>query len=135
MRSRNDADHATQLEHSALRAQLTALNLPFMCEHYQAMAQTAADKHWSHLDYLSELASSEASAREDRRVKRRIKDARFPVLKTLDQFDWNWPTSIDRPLIEQAMTLDFIEESRNLILLGANGPIDARWRRPWRKTR
>jgi DNA replication protein DnaC len=121
MRSRNDADHARQLEHSALRAQLTALNLPFMCEHYQAMAQTAADKHWSHLDYLSELASSEAAAREDRRVKRRIKDARFPVLKTLDQFDWNWPTKINRLQVQNLMHLDFVAHNGNVVFISGTG--------------
>ena len=36
-------------------------------------------------------------------------------------FDWSWPKKIDRPLIERALTLDFIAEARNLILLGANG--------------
>ena len=41
--------------------------------------------------------------------------------KPLADFDWNWPRKIDRPLIETALTLDFIPEGRNLVLLGANG--------------
>ena len=81
---------------ASLRAQFGALNLPFMLDNHQAFAQSAADKHWSHLDYLTELIAGEAAAREDRRVQRCIKQARFPVLKTLDQFDWNWPTKINR---------------------------------------
>ena len=48
---------------TTLRSQLSALKLPFMLENYQAYAQTAADKHWSHLDYLTELLGGEASAR------------------------------------------------------------------------
>ena len=72
-------------------AKLTALNLPFMRENYQPLAHTAADKHWSHLDYFTELLNGEAAAREDRRVQRCIRQARFPVLKTIDRFDWNWP--------------------------------------------
>jgi DNA replication protein DnaC len=39
----------------------------------------------------------------------------------LPRFDWDWPKKIDRELIERALTLDFISEARNLILLGANG--------------
>jgi DNA replication protein DnaC len=66
------------------QAKLTALNLPFMREHYQPLAKTAADKHWSHLDYFSELLNGEAAQREDRRVQRCIRQARFPVLKTID---------------------------------------------------
>ena len=55
-----------------------------------------ADKQWSHLNYLTELIAGEAAARDDRRVQRCIALARFPVLKTLDQFDWNRPTKINR---------------------------------------
>jgi len=119
MRSRNDA--TTPLEHNALRAQLTALNLPFIREHYQALAATAADKHWSHLDYLGELASGEAASREERRVKRRVKDARFPVLKTLDQFDWNWPTRINRAQVQNLMHLDFVDSNANVVFISATG--------------
>ena len=72
------------------------MSLPFMHEHYQELAQTAADKHWSHIDYLAELINGEAAWREDRSVKRGLKLARFPVHKTMDQFDWNWPTKINR---------------------------------------
>ncbi len=70
-----------------LHAYMDVLRLPFMREHHQAYAQTAAEKQWSHLDYLTELLSAEAAAREDRRVQRCIALARFPVLKTIDQFD------------------------------------------------
>jgi DNA replication protein DnaC len=63
----------------ALRSHLIALNLPFMRENHQALAQTAADKHWSHLDYLTELLGGKAAARDDRRVHRCIKLARFPA--------------------------------------------------------
>src|SRR5206468_10873477 len=62
-----------QLDAGTLRSQFSALNLPFMLENYQAFAQTAADKHWSHLDYLTELLGGEAAARDDRRVQRCIK--------------------------------------------------------------
>jgi len=66
----------------SMQAKLTALNLPFMRENYQSLAHTAADKHWSHVDYFTELLSGEAAAREDRRVQRCIRQASFPVVKT-----------------------------------------------------
>lgn len=105
----------------ALRAHFSALNLPFMLENHQAYAQTAADKHWSHLDYLGELLSGEAAAREDRRVQRCIKLARFPVLKTLDQFDWNWPAKINRPLIQNLFHLDFVAKHANVVFISGTG--------------
>ena len=105
----------------ALLTQLGALNLPFMREHCRTLAHTAADKHWSHLDYLAELAASEAAARDDRRVQRRIKVARFPVLKTLDQFDWNWPTKINRMQVQNLFHLDFVAQHGNVVFISGTG--------------
>ena len=105
----------------ALRQHMAALRLPFMLEHHQAFAQTAADKHWSHLDYLTELLSGEAGARDDRRVQRCIQLARFPVLKTLDAFDWNWPTKINRLLIQNLFHLDFVANHGNVVFISTTG--------------
>ncbi|MPZ46550.1 MAG: ATP-binding protein [Betaproteobacteria bacterium] len=111
----------THPDADALRSRLKALNLPFMLENHQALAQTAADKHWSHLDYLLELVSGENAAREDRRVQRCIKYARFPVLKTIDQFDWNWPTKINRLLIQNLFHLDFVKQRANVVFISGTG--------------
>jgi len=113
----------TQLALAAatLRAQFGALNLPFMLDNHQDFAQSAADKHWSHLDYLTELIAGEAAAREDRRVQRCIKQARFPVLKTLDQFDWNWPTKINRLFIQNLFHLDFVAKNANVVFISGTG--------------
>ena len=105
----------------ALRSRCSTLNLPFTLENHQAFAQTAADKHWSHLDYLGELLAGEASARDDRRVQRCIKAARFPVLKTLDQFDWNWPTKINRLLVQNLFHLDFVARNANVVFISGTG--------------
>ena len=105
----------------SVQAKLTALNLPFMRENYQPLAQTATDKHWSHVDYFTELLSGEAAQREDRRVQRCIKQARFPVLKTLDQFDWNWPTKINRPQVQNLFHLDFVAKHANVVFISGVG--------------
>jgi DNA replication protein DnaC len=118
MRTPRDQAHP---DVDALRSYLRALNLPFMLENHQAFAQTAADKHWSHLDYLTELLSGEAAARDDRRVQRCIKLARFPVLKTIDQFDWNWPTKINRLLIQNLFRLDFVNQRANVVFISGTG--------------
>ncbi len=105
----------------SVQAKLTALNLPFMRENYQPLAHTAADKHWSHLDYFTELLNGEAAAREDRRVQRCIRQARFPVLKTIDQFDWNWPTKINRPQVQNLFHLDFVAKHANVVFISGVG--------------
>ena len=70
---------------------LSYLNLPFIREKHKDVARTAAERQWSHIEYLAELVRGEADMRKDRAVKRRIGTARFPVIKTLEQFDWLWP--------------------------------------------
>lgn len=120
MPTRRDQAHV-DADADALRTHLGALNLPFMLENHQAFAQTAADKHWSHLDYLGELLSGEAAARSNRRIQRCIKLARFPVLKTLDQFDWNWPTKINRLLVQNLFHLDFVAKHANVVFISGTG--------------
>ncbi|MGH2372005.1 MAG: IS21-like element helper ATPase IstB [Polaromonas sp.] len=118
MRKRREQPHC---DVDALRSHMSALKLPFMLEHHQQYAQSAADKHWSHLDYLTELVNGEAAARDDRRVQRCIAQARFPVLKTLDQFDWNWPTKINRLLVQNLFHLDFVNQRANVVFISTTG--------------
>jgi DNA replication protein DnaC len=100
---------------------LTYLKLPFMAEHYAAIAAQAARKQWSHLDYLARLVQGEADLRRDRATKNRIRLARFPVIKTLDQFRWDWPTKINRLQVQNHFGLSFIHDKANLIYLGGVG--------------
>jgi DNA replication protein DnaC len=100
---------------------LGALKLAFIAEHYGELAQQAAHKQWSHLDYLGHLVEGEALLRRDRATKNRIRLARFPVMKTLDQFRWDWPTQINRALIQHHFTLSFLKDHMNLIYLGGVG--------------
>ena len=71
--------------------QLRYLNLPFILQQYEPLAQQAAQEQWPHVQYLTRLIDGEASLRQDRSTQRRIKQARFPVLKTYDQVDFTWP--------------------------------------------
>ena len=118
MPTRRDQAH---VDADALRSHLGTLNLPFMRENYQPLAHTAADKHWSDVDYFTELLNGEAAAREDRRVQRCIHQARFPVLKTIDQFDWNWSTKINRPQIQNLFHLDFVAKHANVVFISGVG--------------
>ena len=81
----------TPSELTRLDAQLHRLQLHHIQSHYQAFATKAAEQQRSHLDYLAQLVEGEATMRENRSIERRIKNARFPVLKSLDDFQWSWP--------------------------------------------
>jgi DNA replication protein DnaC len=100
---------------------LTSLKLSCMMEQYAALAKQAAQKAWSHGDYLTRLAEGEATVRRDRATKSRIQLARFPVIKTVEQFRWDWPTRINRLQVQNHFHLAFIQDKANLILLGGVG--------------
>ena len=68
--------------------QLEYLKLRFMGEQYRALADEAAKNSWSHQQYFECLIKGETDLRWDNGIKRRITMARFPVLKTMDQFHW-----------------------------------------------
>lgn len=104
-----------------LRALLGYLKLSYLLEHYESLAQTAAAEQWSHVEYVARLIEGEAHRREDRCIQRRVGLARFPVLKTLDQFDWGWPKKINRPQIQNLFRLRFIEDNANVIFISNVG--------------
>lgn len=109
------------LSPSELDQQLSYLKLPFMAQHHNDLARQAAAKQWSHLDYLATLTQGEADLRRDRATHNRIRQARFPVIKTLDQFRWDWPRSINRMQVQNHFSLSFIKDKGNLIYLGGVG--------------
>jgi DNA replication protein DnaC len=104
-----------------LDEQLHTLHLHHIRSHYQALATTAAEQQRSHLDYLAQLVEGEATMRENRSIERRIKHARFPVLKSLEDFQWSWPRKINRPQIQNLFRLAFIASQTNIILIGNVG--------------
>jgi DNA replication protein DnaC len=79
------------------------------------------EKNWSPLDFLSRLVEGEALRRKDHATQRRIKAARFPVIKTLEQFNWNWPKKINRPQVQNLFRFAFAKEKANVIFMGGVG--------------
>jgi DNA replication protein DnaC len=104
-----------------LNAQLEYLRLSYIQDHYQALADRAAEKQRSHLEYLAQLVEGEAALRENRSIERRIKNAHFPVLKTLDDFQWAWPKKINRPQIQNLFRLAFIASNTNVVFISTVG--------------
>jgi DNA replication protein DnaC len=104
-----------------LHQQLGYLKLPFMQEHCEELAKQAAQNQWSHVEFLRRLVEGETAAHQDRARDRRIQQARFPVLKTLEQFDFTWPTKINRLAVQNLFRLKFIEDKANAIVIGGVG--------------
>ena len=110
-----------QSDERDLREGLQYLKLSSFIESYEKTAQRAAKDKWGHVQYLNELTEAEVNLRRDRSIERRIRLARFPVLKSLDDFNWNWPKKINRPQVQDLFRLSFIEKKENVIFLGGVG--------------
>jgi DNA replication protein DnaC len=104
-----------------LAEQWAALKLVAVAEQYVELASEAAQKQWPHVDYLARLIDSEAQRRHQLAIKRRVAAARFPCLKTLDQFDWNWPKKINRTQVQNLFRMAFLKDKTNVIFMGGVG--------------
>jgi len=100
---------------------LDYLKLVFVREHYEPLAKEAAEAHWGHVQYLAGLVEGEALERRQRSIQRRIRQARFPVVKTLEPFQWTWPRKINRLQVQNLFRLRFVEDKANVIFLGGVG--------------
>ncbi len=104
-----------------LQENIGYLKMSSVMESYNPLAKEAAGKKWLYPEYLAKLLEGEVDLRKDRSVQRRIRMARFPVIKTLDEFDWNWPTEINRLQVQDLFRLKFVEQKDNVIFLGTVG--------------
>ena len=104
-----------------LEHHLDYLKLSFVREHLDDFAKLAAVQHWDHVTFLAHLIEGEAHRRQDRSVERRIRLARFPVRKSLENFQWNWPKKINRAQIQNLFRLSFLDNFTNVVFIGGVG--------------
>ena len=98
------------------------LRIPIEATALDELLTQAEKESFSHLSFLDRLLGSEAHARRERAVARRIRDARFAENKTLEAFDWNFnPKTFDRVQLEELATGDFIRRRTNLVMVGWSG--------------
>ena len=95
-----------------LRKRAAALHLNGVVAHWPEIATA---------DWVAKLVEWEEEERTRRSLERRLKDARIGRFKPLADFDWKWPTRCDRGAIEGLMSLEFIGEKANVVLVGPNG--------------
>jgi DNA replication protein DnaC len=103
---------AVQLQHIGLRA------IPANLDDFLARATKA---RWSPRVLLEQLLQAETEERSRRSLERRLRVSGIKSFKAMADFEWTWPTKVERDVIERALTLDFLPEARNLVLVGRNG--------------
>ena len=104
---------------------LKALKLPTFLSEYDKVARQCAEEGVDHTRYLLRLAELELIDRERRMVERRIKQARFPTIKSLDSFDFlsipSLNKSFNKSLVLELARCEYIDRRENIIALGNSG--------------
>lgn len=104
-----------------LPGDLTSLGLRGVVPALDDLIARATRDRWGPRQVIEEACRLELADRALRSLERRAHRARTGAFKAIDQFDWQWPTRIDRPAIERILKLDFIREPANVILIGPHG--------------
>lgn len=91
-----------------------------------ALQLTGLLAHWNEIDeqqlaFINQLVGWEETERRRRGLERRLRNAHLGRFKPLSDFDWQWPKRCDQAAVAEMMSLDFIKEATNLLLVGNNG--------------
>jgi DNA replication protein DnaC len=100
---------------------LKQLKLPTILREYAAVVTACTQDRCDYVGFLLRLVEREALDREQRAAERRIKAARFPLLKTLDTFDFAAQPSISEKLVRELMGGEYVEHHENVLLVGNSG--------------
>jgi len=108
-------------QHILLESYLKRLKLPSMLNHYQETARQARQDNQAYEGYLSALVEMEVILRDENSCKRRIAAARFPLAKTLDQFDFSALPALNKATVLNLARGEYIDQKENLIFMGNSG--------------
>ena len=101
-----------------LSAQLRQIGLCAIPADLDDFLTRAAKARWSPHQLLENLVRAETEERSRRSMERRLRFSGIKGFKPMADFDWTWPSRIERDVIERALTLDFLSEARNLVTGG-----------------
>ena len=106
---------------TTLSDQLQQLGLLHTASDLNDFIAPATQKRWSPVVQLERLVQAELEARLRQRVERRLRDARLGRFKPIADWEWEWPKTIHRPTIERVLTLDFLTQRENVIVVAPHG--------------
>lgn len=104
-----------------LESLLEKMKMDHLFLQLDSVCEQASKRDLGYREFLAEALLSEWTGRHGRAVESRLKLARFPYVKTIEQFDFTFQPSIDKKIIRELCSLRFVERSENVILLGPPG--------------
>ena len=117
----NSSAPKTTTPSDSLSAQLQQIGLRALPAQLDDFIARASKSRWSPHQILEQMLEAEVRERARRSLEHRLRFSGIKKFKPIADFEWSWPTKIERDIIERALTLDFLAEARNLVLVGANG--------------
>jgi DNA replication protein DnaC len=104
-----------------IKADARALKMPGVARTYEMLAREARESKWTHEEYLHEVLTAELASRSDSAVRHRIRDARFPEMKTLEGFDFVAAEGLDAAQVSRLARCEWVKKAENVILAGPIG--------------
>jgi DNA replication protein DnaC len=104
-----------------LPTRLAALGLSSIAGSLDDLVALATKKRWGTVETLEYIADAEEKERTRRGLERRMTRSKLEKFKPMADFEWNWPTEIDRPLVESLLGIDFVGAARNVVLVAPGG--------------
>jgi DNA replication protein DnaC len=97
------------------------LKMPTLGREYVGLARQARDEGWPYEDYLREVLAYEIRSRQDHVAARRVREAKFPEIKTVDQIEWEALHGVSRPKVLELSSCAFVESGEDIVLAGPVG--------------
>lgn len=106
---------------AVISEQVKTLRLPALGRQYQGVSRQARDGGWAYEQYLKELFEVEICSRQQRTSARRMREARFPDVKTLDQVKWDVLQGISRPKLLELASCEYLSRGEDIVIAGPIG--------------
>lgn len=111
----------TAIREAVVAEYLRSLKMPGAAKEYQSLARQARDAGWAYEEFLRQVLEAETRFRQERTIARRLQEARFPDIKTLDQLDWDALKGISRTKLLELVNCDYLNRAEDIILAGPIG--------------
>src|SRR2546425_5596942 len=108
-------------EHASVRQYCKALRMPVIGANFVRLSEQAIKEQRSHIGYLEALLAMEAEERDRHAIQKRIRDAKLPRLKTLEEFDFNQARQIPAAKIRELADGGYIERAEPVVFMGECG--------------
>ena len=109
------------MTNQTIEKQLNQLGFHYLAHHHADFCAQAAKSKLSPYQMIERIISCEEKENLDRGVARRIQSSCIGRFRPLNEFDWSWPKQINREMVDDLMTLKFIDEPANAIIFGSSG--------------